>query len=279
MITSIPFILYQVHDIIAKHLGVKITMSIKRILGSIRKADTDYNLIQDGDRIAVGVSGGKDSMMLLYCLSLYRHLAKNHFNKQIEIVGIHIKMGFPNMDFTPVIEFCERNNIEFHDIDSKIYDILKIQANDDGTLKCSICSKLKKGAVINEAKRLNCTITAFAHHADDAIETLFLNAIYGGRLATFEPTMYLTNSKMKFIRPFVYVYEKEIQNSFNETDIPIIKSTCPMDGYTKRQDIKELLLTLYENYPCAKDNFLLMLHNQKQLKLWVKQEDVKHDEN
>lgn len=254
-------------------------MSIKQILGKMRKADTDYNLIKDGDRIAVGVSGGKDSMMLLYCMYLYRRIAKNHLNKNIEIVGIHINMGFPDMDFTPIIKFCKDHDIEFHDIDSKIYEILKIQANDDGTLKCSICSKLKKGAVINEAKRFNCNVTAFAHHADDAIETLFLNAIYGGRLATFEPTMYLTNSQMKFIRPFVYVHEDEILNSFNDVELPIIKSTCPMDGYTKRQDIKELLLSLYESYPAAKDNFLLMLHNQNKLKLWVKQEDVHQNED
>lgn len=253
-------------------------MSIKQILGRIRKADCDYNLMQDKDRIAVGVSGGKDSMMLLYCLALYRNIAKRHFDKDIEIVGIHIKMGFPNMDFTEVIEFCQKQNIEFHIIESRIYDILKIQANDDGTLKCSICSKLKKGAVIQEAIKLNCNKTAFAHHADDAIETLFLNAIYGGRLATFSPAMFLTNTKMNFIRPFVYTFEQDIKNAYNEVDIPIVKSTCPMDGHTKRQDIKELLQSIYTTYPSAKDNFLLMLHNKKKLDLWVKQSDLEtHD--
>ncbi len=248
-------------------------MIIKRILGKMRKADRDFNLIEDKDRIAVGVSGGKDSMLLLYCLSLYSNIARNHFNRHIEIVGIHIKMGFPNMDFSAVTEFCKKHNIEFHIIDSRIYDILKIQANDDGTLKCSICSKLKKGAVIQEAIRLQCNKTAFAHHADDAIETLFLNAIYGGRLATFSPTMFLTNTKMTFIRPFVYTFEKEIKRAFKEVDIPIVKSTCPMDGHTKRQDIKELLNNIYHQFPSSKENFLLMLHNQKKLDLWTKIED------
>lgn len=246
---------------------------IKKILGKIRKADVDFGLIQDKDRIAVGVSGGKDSMLLLYCLSVYCNIAKKHFNRDVEVVGIHIKLGFPNMDFAPVVEFCKKNRIEFHMIDSKIYDILKIQANEDGTLKCSICSKLKKGAVIQEALRLNCNKTAFAHHADDAIETLFLNSIYGGRLATFAPSMYLTNTKMNFIRPFVYTFESEIIQAFNEKEIPIVKSTCPMDGFTKRQDIKELLHSIYKQFPSAKDNFLLMLHNKKKLDLWTKLED------
>ncbi|MEG3058115.1 tRNA 2-thiocytidine biosynthesis TtcA family protein [Anaerorhabdus sp.] len=249
-------------------------MSVKHVLGRIRKADLDFNLMQEGDRIAVGVSGGKDSMLLLYCLALYRNIALRHMDKKIEIVGIHIKMGFPNMDFSEVIEFCKEHDIEFHTIDSKIYDILKIQANDDGTLKCSICSKLKKGAVINEAKKLNCNKTAFAHHADDAIETLFLNAIFGGRLATFAPKMFLTNSEMTFIRPFVYSFESDIVQAYKEAGIPIVKSTCPMDGHTKRQDMKELLNFIYKTYPSSKENFLLMLHNQKQLSLWVKQSDI-----
>ncbi|MEG0238848.1 tRNA 2-thiocytidine biosynthesis TtcA family protein [Anaerorhabdus sp.] len=249
-------------------------MSVKHVLGRIRKADLDFNLMQEGDRIAVGVSGGKDSMLLLYCLALYRNIVLRHMHKKIEIVGIHIKMGFPNMDFSEVIEFCKEHDIEFHTIDSKIYDILKIQANDDGTLKCSICSKLKKGAVINEAKKLNCNKTAFAHHADDAIETLFLNAIFGGRLATFAPKMFLTNSEMTFIRPFVYSFESDIVQAYKEAGIPIVKSTCPMDGHTKRQDMKELLNSIYKTYPSSKENFLLMLHNQKQLSLWVKQSDI-----
>lgn len=249
-------------------------MIIKRILGKMRKADVDFGLIQDKDRIAVGVSGGKDSMLLLYCLSLYSNIARNHFNRNIEIVGIHIKMGFPGMDFSKVVSFCEKHNIEFHMIDSKIYEILKIQANEDGTLKCSICSKLKKGAVIQEAIRLNCNKTAFAHHADDAIETLFLNAIYGGRLASFSPAMFLTNTKMNFIRPFAYTFESDIKRAFKEVDIPIVQSTCPMDGVTKRQDIKELLHNIYRQFPSAKENFLLMMHNKKKLDLWTKLEDM-----
>lgn len=245
-------------------------MSLNKLLGKIRKADLEYGLIDHNDKIAVGISGGKDSMLLLYTLNLYKRIAKKYSNKDFEIVGIHLEMGFPNMDFSIVSDFCKDNNIEYHDIPTQIYDILKLQQNDDGTLKCSLCSKFKKGAVIKEALKLGCNKTAFAHHSDDAVETLLLNAIYGGRIATFAPKMFLTDTKMTFIRPFVYVNENEIVNYVKNFNIPIVKSTCPMDGYTKRQDIKELLEDVYDKYPMAKGNFLKMLHNEEQLDLWKK---------
>ena len=243
-------------------------MSIKKLVGLIRKADKAYKMIDDGDRIAVGVSGGKDSMLLLYCLNKYKNVAKRFDNKDFNIVGIHLDMGFSNMDFTKVREFCQKENIEYYDIKTRMYDILKLNNNEDNTLKCSLCSNLKKGAVMKEAKMLNCNKTAFAHHGDDAIETLLLNMIYGGKIATFAPKMFLEDSQMMFIRPFIYVFEKQINQSIKEIDIPIVSSTCPNDGYTKRQDIKELLHNIYHQYPSAKNNFLLALHNEKQLSLW-----------
>ncbi len=245
-------------------------MSLNKLLGMIAKADKDYGLIDNNDRIAVGVSGGKDSMLLLYALNAYKLIAKKYHDKDFEVVGIHLEMGFDNMDFSSVNSYCKENNIEYHDIPTQIYEILKIQSNDDGTLKCSLCSKLKKGAVIKEAKRLNCNKTAFAHHSDDAVETLFLNMIYGGRLSTFAPKMFLTDTQMTFIRPFVYINENEIINMCNKLNLPLVKSTCPMDGYTKRQEVKELLNDIYNKYPMSKANFLKMLYNEEQLDLWEK---------
>ncbi len=243
-------------------------MSIKKLVGLIRKADKAYKMIDEGDRIAVGVSGGKDSMLLLYCLSKYQTVAKRFDNKNFEIVGIHLDMGFSNMDFSEIRAFCNKENIEYHDVETRLYDILKLNNNEDNTLKCSLCSTFKKGGVIKEAKRLGCNKTAFAHHADDAIETLMLNMIYGGKIATFAPKMFLSDSQMMFIRPFIYVFENQLQQTIKEINIPIVKSTCPNDGFTKRQDIKELLYSIYHQYPSAKNNFLLALHNEKQLALW-----------
>lgn len=250
-----------------------IIMSMKKVLGCIKKADNDYNLIQENDRICVGVSGGKDSMLLLYALHLYQKTCVRMKTKNFEVIGIHIQMGFPDMDFQPAIDFFKEKEIPFYEYDSKIYEILKIQANEDGSLKCSLCSKFKKATVIDAAKKEGCNKVAFAHHGDDAIETLLMNAIYGGRLATFRPKMYLTNTEMNFIRPFVYAYESDITNAINEAHVPIIKSTCPMDGHTKRQEAKELLESLYSKYPSAKENFLLALHNSDKVDLW------KHEDN
>lgn len=243
-------------------------MSIKKLVGLIRKADKAYKMIDEGDRIAVGVSGGKDSMLLLYCLSKYQAVAQRFDNKHFEIVGIHLDMGFSNMDFSEIRAFCSNENIEYHDVKTRLYDILKLNNNEDNTLKCSLCSTFKKGGVIKEAKRLKCNKTAFAHHADDAIETLMLNMIYGGKIATFAPKMFLSDSQMMFIRPFIYVFENQLQQTIKEVAIPVVKSTCPNDGFTKRQDIKELLHSIYHQYPSAKNNFLLALHNEKQLALW-----------
>jgi len=244
-------------------------MSVRKILGCIRKADNDFKMIEDGDRIAVGVSGGKDSMLLLYCLNLYKRFA----DKKFEVVGIHIEMGFPGMDFQPIEAFCATNDIEFIHYPSQIYEILKRNLNKDGSIKCSLCSVFKKSHIIAAAQANNCTKVSFAHHADDAIETLFLNMIYGGKIATFKAKMHMSKTDTNFIRPLVYAHEKDINKAINQANIPVVTSKCPNDGHTQRQAIKDTLDALYHQYPTAKDNFLIMLHNQKQVALWEKDEE------
>ena len=239
-------------------------MNLQKILGDIRKADLDYGLIQDGDRIGVGVSGGKDSMVLLTALHMYSKFKGKNF----KVIGIHIKLGFPNMDFQEVVSFCEKHGIESHQFDSKVYDILKMHPDKDGKIKCSLCSKFKKATVNEAAKELNCNKVAFGHHADDAIETLMMNAIYGGKISTFLPMMYLSKADITFIRPLIYSYESDILQALEINQIPFVKSTCPNDGYTQRQAMKDMLTSLYETYPMAKQNFLTMLSNEEQNELW-----------
>lgn len=241
---------------------------MSKVLGFMRKADNEFNLIKDGDKIAVGISGGKDSIVLLTALRLYKFYSKKSF----DIVGIHIKMGFDGMDFNNVINYCKENDIEFHLEDSNppIYKVLQMNLTNNNKLSCSICSRMKKAAINEAAHKHNCNKVAFAHHADDAVETLFLNAIYGGRLATFKPRMYLSNTKLEFIRPLIYVREKEIQKTCDELNLPLVISTCPNDKTTKRQEMKELLDSIYKKYPEAKENFLSMLSNIEQLELWNK---------
>lgn len=246
-------------------------MELHTILGDIRKADQDYHLIEDGDRIAVGVSGGKDSMVLLTALHMYSKFADRNF----EVVGIHIKLGFPNMDFSEVEAFCKEQGITFHQFDSKVYEILKRNPDKEGRIKCSLCSKFKKATVIDAAKKLNCTKVAFGHHSDDAVETLLMNAIHGGKLATFLPKMYMSRTDTTFIRPLVYSYESEILSALTRNNIPFVKSTCPNDGYTERQAMKDMLQDFYNKYPMAQKNFIHMLYNEDQVELWHREGDHK----
>lgn len=239
---------------------------LRRILGCIKKADEEYGLIEDGDRIAVGVSGGKDSVLLLYALNAYKKMVEKE--KKFEILGMHINIGFPGMDFSILKNFFEELNIRMDIVDTEIAQILELNRGNNGRLPCSICSRMKKAVIIKYAKENNCNKVSFAHHGDDAIETLLMNAIYGGRIATFSPKMYLDKSDITFIRPFVYARENEITKSANKVEVPIVKSTCPNDKETQRANMKKMLHELYHNYPTAKNNFLLMLHNPSKLDLW-----------
>jgi tRNA 2-thiocytidine biosynthesis protein TtcA len=239
---------------------------MRKVLGCIRKADRDFQLIDENDKIAVGISGGKDSIVLLYGLYLYKKLTQ----KKFEILAIHLKLGFEGMDMTPMEHWCEKMGIDLLQVETDVYKILKIQANAEGRLPCSLCSKFKKGYVIDEAVKNGCNKIAFAHHGDDAVETLFLNMIYGGRIATFRPKMYLTRKQVTFIRPLLYVFENDIRCAVENEQLPVVTSTCPMDKNTQREEIKLLLDQMYKLYPTAKDNFMTMLSNQKQLDLWHK---------
>ena len=241
----------------------------KKIMTKIGKALHDYQMIEPNDKIAIGVSGGKDSLVLAYAMGRLRH----YYPVNFDIVAIHLEMGFPDMDFTELRTFMAQENIEYHDIPTQVYEILQKNLDASGRLRCSLCSKFKKALVIEAANNLNCNKVAFAHHGDDAVETLFLNAIFGGKLATFRPKMYMSKTAMTFIRPLVYLREAEITAFTIGEKLPIVKSTCPNDGFTKRQEVKELLNLLYLDYPCAYENFLIMLSNTDKVDLWEKIDD------
>lgn len=243
--------------------------SIKGILGGIRQADQLFNLIENKDRIMIGVSGGKDSMVLCYALNLYKKFSCSNF----EIVPTILDLGFPGFDATPIKEYLNNIGLELNVIDAKdVYQILKIQQRDGKNLPCSICSRMKKAAINKAAKQLNCNKVAFAHHADDAIETLLMNEIFGGRVATFQPKMYLERANIMFIRPLILVREHEIVTCKNEENIPAFSSHCPNDGLTMRKEMKDLLLSLYKKYPSSKNNFLRMLTNYEKISLFY--EDI-----
>ena len=241
--------------------------AIRTLLACIRKADQTYNLINHGDKIMVGLSGGKDSMALLYCLNLYRKFSHTEF----ELQPVTLDLGFPGFNPKPLEEYCESLGLKLIVSDSKeVYEILCIQQEKQGLkhLPCSICSRMKKAAINKVANEMGFNKVAFAHHADDAIETLLMNQIYGGRIATFAPKMHLENANIDFIRPFLLVHEKDIRSFIKEENIFVAGSSCPADKHTTREDIKVLLNNIYHQFPKAKESFLSMISNYEQEDLW-----------
>ncbi len=243
---------------------------MRQILGDIIDANKKFNLIEEGDRIAIGVSGGKDSMALLYALSLFQKFSTTHF----EIVGVTLKLGFPEMDFSQIEAFCKEKDIEYHIIPTMVYEILKKNRDKNDKIKCSLCSKFKKSILISEAKKLGCNKVSMAHHYDDGIETLLMNAIFNGYLATFKPKMYLDESEMMFIRPLILSTEKAIKKAVAKHHIPVVVSTCPNDKHTAREDVKTWLKEdVYKKFPYAELNFRNMLLHPERVILW--EEDKK----
>ena len=211
---------------------------MKRMLSFVRRAVDDYNMITDGDRIAVGVSGGKDSLTLLEVLAELRRF----YPKQFEIVAITVDMGFSGMDYTEIKEFCRRIKVEYSivktDIAKIIFDVRK-EKN-----PCSLCAKMRRGSLHAEAVALGCNKVALGHHFDDAVETFMMNLFFEGRLGCFSPVSYLSNRQITLIRPMLYATEKDVVYFSNKRSLPIVTSLCPEDHATERENMKNLLSSL-----------------------------------
>ena len=211
---------------------------MKRILSYTRRAVDDYEMIHEGDRIAVGISAGKDSLTLLHALAGLRRF----YPQKFELVAITVDMGFEGMDFTPIRELCERLDVPYiiakTEISRIIFDVRK-EKN-----PCSLCAKMRRGALHNAAKEAGCNVVALGHHFDDVVETFMLNLFYEGRLGCFQPVTYLSRKDITVIRPMIYMPEKDVRYFANRVELPVVKSTCPADGNTERESMKQLLHTL-----------------------------------
>ncbi len=204
----------------------------------MRRAIDDYDMIQEGDRIAVGVSGGKDSLTLLRTLKSLQ----GFYPKKFKLEAITLTMGFDDFDLSDVQKMCDELDIRYTIIPTKmkevIFDIRK-EKN-----PCSLCAKMRRGALHNAALELGCKKVALGHHYDDVIETLFMSMFYEGRITCFSPVTYLDRKDIHLIRPMIYLPEKVIRGFVKKTELPIVKSPCPANGNTKRQYMKELLADL-----------------------------------
>ncbi|MBQ9893838.1 MAG: tRNA 2-thiocytidine biosynthesis protein TtcA [Ruminococcus sp.] len=211
---------------------------MQRILGHMRRAINEFDMIQNGDRICVGVSGGKDSLVLLVGLSRLRSFIGIDF----EVVGVTIDPGFGGVvgDYSPVEEMCREQNIEYHVVPTQIGEIvfdIRKESN-----PCSLCAHLRRGALQDAALQFNCNKLALGHNMDDTVETFFMNLFNEGRIGCFSPVTFLETKDIYMIRPLVMAPEKEVRRAAKRAELPVIKSKCPADGHTNRQSTKEFLI-------------------------------------
>ncbi len=228
---------------------------MQKVLSFLRRGVDAYNMINDGDRIAVGVSGGKDSMVLLKALKEYSRFSPQNF----EVVGITIDM-FNNDGFNEVKAFCKQENIEYHVIPSDIYNIVFEQRQEKNP--CSLCSKLRRGMLNTTAIKLGCNKLALGHSADDLIHTFLLSLFYEGRLSTFSPVSYLDRTGITVIRPLILCDEKVIIAASKK--LPIVKSNCPADKHTQREYVKDVIKFIQKEIPFAQDRiFSALTHPER----------------
>ena len=208
---------------------------LKRILSYVRRGVDDYEMIKEGDKIAVGVSAGKDSLALLCAMAALRRF----YPKKFELCAITVDMGFEDFDLTPIRKMCEELEVEYHVVPTQIAKIIFDIRKEKNP--CSLCAKMRRGALYNYAKEIGCTSVALGHHFDDVVETFMLNLFYEGRLGCFQPVTYLSNTDIYLIRPMIYMPEKDVRYFASKNELPVIKSPCAADGNTEREEMKKLV--------------------------------------
>jgi tRNA(Ile)-lysidine synthase TilS/MesJ len=215
---------------------------MQEILSLVRRAVDDFDMITAADRIAVGVSGGKDSLLTLWALAELRRF----YPKPFKVEAITLDMG-NNLDFSGVKSFCETLNVPYSIIPTNIFEIVFDIRKE--THPCSLCAKMRRGALHSAAVERNCRKVALGHHFDDTVETFMLSLFFEGRISCFKPVTYLDRQDVTLLRPLLYVEEAQVRKAAVKLNLPIVENPCPVNGYTKRQEVKELLLTLEETYP------------------------------
>lgn len=224
-------------------------MKLQRLLSLTRQALDTYNMIDPGDKIAVGLSGGKDSLALLYAM---KHLQK-FYPKSFDLCAVTVDLGFGNFDLQVAKIFCQELSVPYTVVPTEISQIVFESRQESNP--CALCAKMRKGALNKAAKDLGCNKIAYAHHRDDVIDTMMLSLIYEGRFHTFSPKTYLDRMDLFVIRPFLYVSEADIIGFKNRYQLPVCKNPCPVDGKTKREFVKNLIKSINTEAPGVKDRF------------------------
>ena len=210
---------------------------MQKLMGLMRRCIDDYDMIQEGDRIAVGVSGGKDSLVMLQLLAGLR----KYFHKPFQLEAITIDMGL-GMDYSGISQLCRELDVPYHIIKTEIGPIIFEHRKEKNP--CSLCAKMRRGSLHQAAKSLGCNKVALGHHYDDAVETFMMNLFFEGRLGCFSPVTYLSNRDITLIRPMIYATEKDVRYFTNRQNLPIVHNPCPEDKATERENMKKLLSEL-----------------------------------
>jgi len=221
---------------------------LQKIIGKTKRAIEDFNMIEEGDKIAVGLSGGKDSITLLYTLYYLQKFYKYHF----DIIAITIHTGLKEFDTSELKKICDDLGIEHIVFESNISDVVFNIRKEDSP--CSLCANMRRGMLNSLAVEHGCTKVALGHHMDDVMETFLMSLLLNGRIHTFAPVTYLSRSNVKTIRPMIYVEEKLIRSVAKEKNFPVMKKCCPADGYTKRDYMTDLIHTLKKDIPRVREH-------------------------
>ncbi|MBE5883372.1 MAG: tRNA 2-thiocytidine(32) synthetase TtcA [Lachnospiraceae bacterium] len=236
-------------------------MKLQQVYSYVRKAIDDYNMIEENDKIAIGISGGKDSLTLLYALSGLRRFYPTHF----DIHAVTVDLGFQNLNLDKIKALCEELEVEYTIVKTDIAQIIFEERKESNP--CSLCAKMRKGALNTAIKENGCNKVAYAHHKDDVVETMLMSLIFEGRFHTFAPVTYLDRMDLTVIRPLMYMNEVDVIGFINKYNVPVVKSPCPADGNTKREYIKNLLREINLETPGVKARMFTAIQNGN-LKGW-----------
>ena len=222
-------------------------MKLQRLLSLVRQAIDRYQMIEENDHIAVGVSGGKDSLALLYALANLRRF----YPIPYRLTAVTVDLGLGNLNLEPIAKLCEELGVSYEVIPTQIGSILFEARKEQNP--CSLCAKMRKGALNNRILELGCNKVAYAHHKDDLIETAMMSLLYEGRFYAFPPVTHLDETNLTVIRPLMLVSEADVIGFRNKYELPVCKNPCPVDGHTRRQYIKDLIRQIQKDNPHAKD--------------------------
>ncbi len=238
-------------------------MKLQQLMSLARQAIDDYHMIENGDRIAVGISGGKDSLTLLYAL----HGLMRFYPQRFTLCAVTVDLGFDNLHLEQIKQLCDELNIPYHIVRTEIAQIVFETRKESNP--CSLCAKMRKGALNEAMLATGCNKIAYAHHKDDVIETMMMSLLYEGRLHTFQPVTHLDRTGITVIRPLIYLNEADIIGFVRKNHVPVVKSPCPVDGHTRREYIKQLIRNLNLENPGVKERMFTAVQNS-QLDGWQK---------